>query len=91
MLVTTAFRNHTASQEVWECPVGFIQSHQGILLATTEQDLCSWLCWGYRGVGRMDSRGFWHGGRQWHQLILFVSLQVKEVFQFHVISHQSKF
>jgi len=25
-----------------------------------DQDLCSSLFWGYRGVGRMDSRGFWH-------------------------------
>jgi len=35
----------------------------------TEQDLCSWLFWGYyRGVGRMDSGWLWYWGRQWHQL-----------------------
>jgi len=35
---------------------------------TIDQDLCSWLFWNYRGVGRMDSRAFWHWGRQWCQI-----------------------
>ena len=56
-----------------------------------EKALYSWLFWGFCVVGRMGSRGFWHWGRQWYQLILFVCLQVEEVFQFHIITHHIDF